>query len=74
MQLDPEQVTTHEVKRWKGLHLLHFPGSSCSQKVRILLAEKLGIAGQPLEKLGSMFNHAFDQVEKLVELISQKQV
>ncbi|MCH2116125.1 MAG: lactate racemase domain-containing protein [Pirellulales bacterium] len=32
------------------------------------LAEKLGIAGQPLGKLGSMFNHAFDQVEKLVEL------
>lgn len=40
MQLDPEQVTTHEVQRWRGLHLLHFQGSSCSQKVRILLAEK----------------------------------
>lgn len=45
MQLDPEQVTTQEVKHWQGLHLLHFQGSSCSQKVRILLAEK-GIAWQ----------------------------
>ena len=35
------QVTTNEVKVWKGLHLLHFTGSSCSQKVRILLNEKL---------------------------------
>ena len=32
------------------------------------LAEKLGIAGQPLEKIGRLFNHAFDQPEKLVEL------
>ena len=40
MQLAPEQVTTEEVKHWKGLHLLHFAQSSCSQKVRILLREK----------------------------------
>ena len=43
MQLSDETVTTQEVKSWQGLHLLHFQGSSCSQKVRILLAEK-GIA------------------------------
>ena len=43
MQLSDEAVTTQEVKSWQGLHLLHFQGSSCSQKVRILLAEK-GIA------------------------------
>jgi len=43
MILDPEQVTTEEVKHWRGLHLLHFKASSCSQKVRILLGEK-GIA------------------------------
>ena len=43
MQLSDETVTTQEVKSWQGLHLLHFQGSSCSQKVRILSAEK-GIA------------------------------
>ena len=40
MILDDSQITTHEVLDWKGLHLLHFSGSSCSQKVRILLREK----------------------------------
>ena len=40
MKLDDGAVTTSEVKAWKGLHLLHFSGSSCSQKVRILLGEK----------------------------------
>ena len=40
MQLDDSQVTTEEVKGWKGVHLLHFHASSCSQKVRILLEEK----------------------------------
>jgi glutathione S-transferase len=40
VQIPDEQVTTAEVKGWKGLHLLHFQASSCSQKVRILLREK----------------------------------
>lgn len=40
MILTDEQVTTSEVKSWKGLHLLHFASSSCSQKVRTLLREK----------------------------------
>lgn len=40
MILPDEQVTTEEVKSWKGLHLLHFQSSSCSQKVRVLLREK----------------------------------
>ena len=43
MRLADTQVTTAEVRRWRGVHLLHFQASSCSQKVRILLAEK-GIA------------------------------
>lgn len=43
MQLSDEAVTTQEVKSWRGIHLLHFQGSACSQKVRILLTEK-GIA------------------------------
>jgi glutathione S-transferase len=33
-------ILTTEVLEWKGLHLFHFPGSSCSQKTRILLSEK----------------------------------
>ena len=40
MILNDDQVTTREVKSWKGLHLLHFQGSSCSQKVRTLAREK----------------------------------
>lgn len=40
MIVSDEAVTTEEVKRWRGLHLLHFQGSSCSQKVRVLLEEK----------------------------------
>lgn len=40
MQLDDAQDTNEEVRNWKGLHLLHFDASPCSQKVRILLNEK----------------------------------
>jgi glutathione S-transferase len=40
MRLRDDQVQTEEVRSWKGVHLLHFPASSCSQKVRILLSEK----------------------------------
>jgi glutathione S-transferase len=34
------EVQNAEVKSWRGVHLLHFWFSSCSQKVRIVLAEK----------------------------------
>jgi len=40
MIIPDEQVDTEDVKSWKGVHLLHFQGSSCSQKVRILLRER----------------------------------
>lgn len=40
MKLSNSQVKNEEVKSWQGLHLLHYAMSSCSQKVRILLAEK----------------------------------
>lgn len=40
MIVPDDQVTTEEVKTWKGVHLLHFQSSSCSQKVRVLLREK----------------------------------
>ncbi|MEM8935015.1 MAG: glutathione S-transferase family protein [Pseudomonadota bacterium] len=37
VHLNIEDVRTTEVFDWKGLHLLHFAGSSCSQKARIFL-------------------------------------
>ncbi len=40
MKIDAKDIKTDEVKNWKGLHLLFYPLSSCSQKVRILLDEK----------------------------------
>jgi glutathione S-transferase len=43
MQLSESDITTREVLAWKGVHLLHFQGSSCSQKTRIFLRLK-GIA------------------------------
>lgn len=39
MIISPDKVTTAEIKDWEGLHLLHFQGSSCSQKVRLMLGE-----------------------------------
>lgn len=39
MIIPADKVTTAEVKDWKGLHLLHFQGSTCSQKVRLMLGE-----------------------------------
>ena len=42
-QLDEKEIRTREVLDWKGLHLLHFAGSSCSQKTRIFLNLK-GVA------------------------------
>ncbi len=40
MIIPDKQVTTREVTSWRGLHLLHFQSSSCSQKVRVFLREK----------------------------------
>ena len=37
VKLAPEDVKTKEVLDWKGLHVFHFPFSSCSQKTRIFL-------------------------------------
>ncbi|GAB5489739.1 MAG: hypothetical protein Pars2KO_33090 [Parasphingorhabdus sp.] len=39
MLLDKD-VQTKEVLEWKGLHLFHFQGSTCSQKTRIFLRLK----------------------------------
>ena len=38
--LKDEDIRTREVLEWKGLHLFHFTGSSCSQKTRIFLRLK----------------------------------
>ena len=37
VMLANEDVKTRDVLEWEGVHLLHFAGSSCSQKVRIFL-------------------------------------
>jgi glutathione S-transferase len=43
VQLVDGDIKTREVLGWKGVHVLHFSGSSCSQKLRIFLNLK-GIA------------------------------
>jgi glutathione S-transferase len=37
VQLIDNDIKTREVLDWKGVHVLHFAGSSCSQKLRIFL-------------------------------------
>jgi glutathione S-transferase len=37
VQLVDGDIKTREVLEWKGVHVLHFMGSSCSQKLRIFL-------------------------------------
>jgi glutathione S-transferase len=37
VQLVDSDIKTREVLDWKGAHVLHFAGSSCSQKLRIFL-------------------------------------
>ena len=35
MKLDRSNINTEEILDWKGIHLFHFSGSACSQKLRI---------------------------------------
>jgi glutathione S-transferase len=37
VQLVDSDIKTREVLDWKGVHVLHFVGSSCSQKLRVFL-------------------------------------
>jgi glutathione S-transferase len=37
VQLVDGDIKTREVLEWKGVHILHFMGSSCSQKLRVFL-------------------------------------
>ncbi len=46
VQLVDSDIKTREVLGWQGVHILHFMGSSCSQKLRVFLNLK-GIAWQP---------------------------
>jgi glutathione S-transferase len=45
VQLVDSDIRTREVLGWTGVHVLHFSGSSCSQKLRIFLNLK-GLAWQ----------------------------
>lgn len=40
VMLHEDDIQTKEVLDWKGLHLFHFKGSTCSQKTRIFLRLK----------------------------------
>ena len=40
MKLDKIDIKTTEVLEWKGVHIFHFQGSACSQKLRIFLNYK----------------------------------
>ena len=40
VQLLEADIQTKEVLSWQGLHLFHFMGSTCSQKLRIFLSVK----------------------------------
>jgi glutathione S-transferase len=46
VQLVDSDIKTREVLDWKGVHVLHFMGSSCSQKLRVFLNLK-GIPWEP---------------------------
>ena len=40
MKMDKKYITTREVLDLRGIHLFHYPMSSCSQKTRIILGIK----------------------------------
>ena len=40
VMLNESDIQTREVLKWKGIHLFHFTGSTCSQKTRIFLRLK----------------------------------
>lgn len=46
VKLVRSDILTTEILDWKGVHLFHFPSSSCSQKTRIFLTEK-GVEWEP---------------------------
>ncbi|MBX9846111.1 MAG: glutathione S-transferase family protein [Xanthobacteraceae bacterium] len=54
VQLVDSDIKTREVLGWKGVHVLHFAGSSCSQKLRIFLNLKgIGWESRPVDLHGN---------------------
>lgn len=53
VQLLDADVRTREVVSWRGIHVFHDPGSSCSQKLRIFLNLKgIDWVSHPIDVLG----------------------
>lgn len=50
VQLIDSDIRTREVLDWKGVHVLHFMGSSCSQKLRVFLnLKKIPWVSHPID-------------------------
>jgi glutathione S-transferase len=50
VQLVDSDIKTREVLGWKGVHVLHFMGSSCSQKLRVFLnLKKIAWHSHPID-------------------------
>jgi glutathione S-transferase len=54
VQLVDSDIKTREVLGWKGVHVLHFMGSSCSQKLRVFLnLKKIPWHSHPIDLPGN---------------------
>ena len=54
VQLVDGDIKTREVLGWKGVHVLHFMGSSCSQKLRVFLNLKnIPWQSHPIDLMGN---------------------
>lgn len=54
VQLIDSDIRTREVLDWQGVHVLHFMGSSCSQKLRIFLnLKKIPWESHPIDLPGN---------------------
>jgi glutathione S-transferase len=54
VQLVDGDIRTREVLGWQGVHVLHFMGSSCSQKLRIFLnLKKIPWQSRPIDLPGN---------------------
>ena len=68
VQLLDCDIRTREVLDWKGVHVLHFIGSSCSQKLRVFLNLK-GIPWESKEQLDAT-RRAQEQAGKTLEAVA----
>ena len=67
VQLIDSDIKTREVLGWRGVHVLHFSGSSCSQKLRIFLNLK-GISWEshPSTPANENFQPGHGNIERAV--------